>query len=224
MEKFNDGLNIDYSKCVNENGEYIIPVEWSMYSTVKVKNAENLQQALDYLQNHIDDIPLGKGEYIDSSYKIDNRGESMIDAQSYKHFGEVEMSASSGVKAVGIHWDVDFEDIADTMSDMTYERGAEILGISADKYRAMTEEEQEEYLYQCVHHNGQINYSLVAEIMGLPEEIEIPEEECLYDDEGVLDNDHIVDWLSDEYEFVVEGLDIEDEKQNTVYKDEMEDR
>ena len=82
---------------VNEDGEYIIPVQWSMYSTVKVKNASNLKEAFDIVYNLLNDIPIeSDGEYIDGSYTI-NAGDDqdLIDAQSFKHVGKYEIDANT---------------------------------------------------------------------------------------------------------------------------------
>lgn len=75
---------------VSDNGEYIIPVSWEVYSTIKVKGAKNLEEAVEYAEEHIDDIPLGEGEYIDGSYKIDIETDDLaIDAQEYADIGGV---------------------------------------------------------------------------------------------------------------------------------------
>lgn len=78
---------------VSDNGEYIIPVSWEVYSTIKVKGAKNLEEAFEYALEHIEDIPLGEGEYIDGSYQIniDNDDEA-IDAQEYVDIGEVSIT------------------------------------------------------------------------------------------------------------------------------------
>ena len=74
---------------VSKDGEYIIPVAWEMYSTVKVTGVKNLKEALAVVEKYLDDIPLDNGEYIDGSYRITNNedDEAIIDAQSYTHFG-----------------------------------------------------------------------------------------------------------------------------------------
>ena len=78
---------------VSNNGEYIIPVSWEVYSTIKVKGAKNLEEAFEYAQEHIEDIPLGEGEYIDGSYQIniDNDDEA-INAQEYADIGGVSIT------------------------------------------------------------------------------------------------------------------------------------
>ena len=75
---------------INEDEEYIIPVSWEVYSTIKVKGAKNLKDAIEYAKEHIDDIPLGAGEYVDGSYKLTHQDDGeAIDAQDYRDFGGV---------------------------------------------------------------------------------------------------------------------------------------
>lgn len=75
---------------VSDNGEYIIPVSWEVYSTIKVKGAKNLEEAIEYVKENIDTIPLGNGEYIDASYKIEvDNDDEAIDAQDYFDIGDV---------------------------------------------------------------------------------------------------------------------------------------
>lgn len=61
---------------------YRIPVEWSVSDIVEVE-AESLELAVKYVEDNIDDIPLGANEeYIDGSYRIngsdDYDGEELI--------------------------------------------------------------------------------------------------------------------------------------------------
>lgn len=85
--------NMKMKDYVSDNGEYIIPVSWEVYSTVKVKGAKNLEEAFEYAQEHMDSIPLGEGEYIDGSYKIDiETDDEGIQAQNYGNFGQVSIS------------------------------------------------------------------------------------------------------------------------------------
>ena len=72
----------DYSNYESEDGTYLIPVTWEVYSTIRVK-ADNLQDAVDKATEHIDEIPLGTlTEYIDGSYELDLEA-ALIAAQSY---------------------------------------------------------------------------------------------------------------------------------------------
>lgn len=77
---------------INENEEYIIPVSWKVYSTIKITGAKNLQDAIEYAKNHIDEIPLGSGDYINGSYKIEiHNDDEAIAAQNYAEISSIEV-------------------------------------------------------------------------------------------------------------------------------------
>lgn len=66
----------------NKNGmfEFEIPIEWSVYDTVKVR-ANSLEEALSYVKEDPDDIPLGDDPiYIDGSFNAgaENAEECLI--------------------------------------------------------------------------------------------------------------------------------------------------
>ncbi len=51
---------------------FYIPVTWSVWDKVKV-TAESIEDALQYVRNHIDEIPLPtEPEYIDGSFRIED--------------------------------------------------------------------------------------------------------------------------------------------------------
>lgn len=76
---------------ISEDGEYIVPVSWQVYSTVRVTGAKNLAEAVAYVKEH--NVPLGIGEYIDASYQVNvETDEEGIMAQNYVHIGDVEVS------------------------------------------------------------------------------------------------------------------------------------
>lgn len=61
--------------------KFNIPVTWCVYDKVEIE-AETLEDAIKYVKEHIEEIPLGtEPEYIDGSYSIDdgNDGMSSID-------------------------------------------------------------------------------------------------------------------------------------------------
>lgn len=65
----------------NTKNTFLIPVSWSVYSTIRVE-ADNLQEALLLAKEHIDDLPITSDcEYIDGSYAINE--ENLEEAQSY---------------------------------------------------------------------------------------------------------------------------------------------
>ena len=83
-----DNIISNPEEYVSPTGEYIIPVEWAVYSTIKVsgKNIKNLQDAIDWAEANLEDIPLStESEYIDGSYQLNT--ENAVDAQNYQHIG-----------------------------------------------------------------------------------------------------------------------------------------
>ena len=77
---------------VSENGTYIIPVTWEVYSTIRVYGAKNLEDAIEYAKEHSDLIPLGDSEYIDGSYQINiENDDEAINAQNYAEISGVRV-------------------------------------------------------------------------------------------------------------------------------------
>lgn len=73
---------------ISEDGTYIIPVKWEVYSTVKIYGCNNLEEAIKVAEKYQDDFPADDGEYIDGSYMIDIQcDEDAINAQNYHHSG-----------------------------------------------------------------------------------------------------------------------------------------
>lgn len=61
--------------------KFSIPVNWEVWDKVEVE-AETIEEAIQWLKDHIDEIPLGtEPEYIDGSYKIEDgqNGEASIE-------------------------------------------------------------------------------------------------------------------------------------------------
>ena len=78
---------------VSPDGHYRIPVTYEMYSTIDVTGVKNLREAVELSRKHKDEIPLGQGEYIDGSYKINiNNAYEAIAAQDYARISDVEIS------------------------------------------------------------------------------------------------------------------------------------
>ena len=90
----NDTLE-DY---VSKDGSYIIPVEWAVYSTVKVE-ADNLKQAIEIARNCIDDLPItADATYIDGSYIIvDDSDEDFLNAQFYEHISNINIDKNGKI-------------------------------------------------------------------------------------------------------------------------------
>ena len=84
----------------SKSGRYLIPVSWSMYSTIIVE-ADNLEEAVKIAKEKADDLPLCRpdcSEYVDGSYNIDiDDDEDAINAQDYKTIGNVEITKNGEI-------------------------------------------------------------------------------------------------------------------------------
>ena len=98
------------------------------------------------------------------------------------------------MKAFEIQWDFDMDEVYERLDEAVPAEAAELLGVPADKYERMTDEERHDHAYDVFRHCP----GLLDEFMGLPYEIEIPEE--------LTDTEDISDWLSDEYGFCHSGF------------------
>lgn len=76
---------------VAEDGEYIIPVTWRVYSTVVIKGVKNLEEAIQVAKEYYDDFQLGESEYIDGTYELEMIDDEyyMINAQEFSKIGGV---------------------------------------------------------------------------------------------------------------------------------------
>lgn len=83
---------------VSEDGTYLIPVAWSVYSTVKVE-ADNLQDAVNKANKLLPFLPTSSdAAYIDDSYHIcADCDEDYIDAQSYKHISDITIDKNGNI-------------------------------------------------------------------------------------------------------------------------------
>lgn len=68
-----------------ENKKFIVPVEWTVRSTVVVEGADSLEEAIQLVENNKHDIPLAqKPYYVENSYCIIDDDEDLIeDMQDY---------------------------------------------------------------------------------------------------------------------------------------------
>ena len=65
--------------------KFSIPVTWEVWDKIEVE-AETIEDAIKYVKDNIDFIPLGtEPEYIDGSYKIDDgdNGEATVEETVY---------------------------------------------------------------------------------------------------------------------------------------------
>ncbi|MBR2530169.1 MAG: hypothetical protein IKE35_03990 [Lachnospiraceae bacterium] len=83
----------DLKDIVSVDGSYVIPVEWTVRSTLKVNNARSLQDALDMISQVAEDIPTGndKFSFVEGSYRASTEllkdTSSAIEAISIPHTG-----------------------------------------------------------------------------------------------------------------------------------------
>lgn len=83
---------------VTDDGTYLIPVQWSVYSTVRV-HAENLAEAVSIARSKLNELPLStENEYIDDSYCISGEtDEDFINAQNYSTVGNVTIESGGTI-------------------------------------------------------------------------------------------------------------------------------
>ena len=96
------------------------------------------------------------------------------------------------MKIRNIKWDIDIDDVLETIDEMTVEEAAEVLGFPKDTYANINTLERD--VYDTFEHNPEAK----ANLLGLPSEANIPD-----------DTKEIADYLSDEYEFCVISFEIE---------------
>lgn len=108
--------------------------------------------------------------------------------------------------ATNIKWDVDADDVMDYIDsgyidEINCDQDAEILGISRSIYGNMTDKERKEYICDAITKDK----SIAAELMGLPSEVEIPDNMITFD----KDIDAISDYISDKIGFCHAGFKLE---------------
>ena len=110
--------------------------------------------------------------------------------------------------ACNIDWDIDIEEMYDILDNSTVTQAAKMLEIPLERYDNMTTEERHDYAYDKIHHNRLD----AAEMLGLPDEVVIPED--VLEHYGIVSKDDdmsdITDWLSDEYGYCIKGYEIKD--------------
>ena len=89
-------------ECNNfEQKSFLIPVEWSVYSTIRVE-AETLQDAINIANEKLDDIPTAPldCEYIDGSYKTTcDSYEDFENAQEYRDVSSIIIRANGEIES-----------------------------------------------------------------------------------------------------------------------------
>lgn len=101
------------------------------------------------------------------------------------------------MKAYNIQWDVNLDDFLETLREMSNKDAAKSLKIKTSEYKKMSEAD----IREKAREKFNTSKTSIAEFMGLPSEIEIPD--CIsHDDETISE------WLSDTYEFCHNGFEL----------------
>lgn len=104
-------------------------------------------------------------------------------------------------KATNIKWNVDVDDVMNYIHEDGYDQATEILGLSGPNYANMTDKERDDYICDAIAKDK----SIAAKLIGLPSEVEIPDNMITFD----TDTDAISDFISDEIGFCHAGFEIE---------------
>ena len=103
------------------------------------------------------------------------------------------------IYAENIKWQIDTEGTVDYILHMTTDKASDLLGVPRRIYANMHDNEKIGYIYDALTHNE----ALKAEILNLPDKVEIPTDVLKEFIENDYDLDIITDYLSDEYEWVI---------------------
>lgn len=189
--------------------------------TISKLSSSNCEKWADILRkNGYDDVAdtldttlrMLSGEHslpVDESDYYIQQDEKMI-SKIEETYNEEEETMDKRIIAYNIDWDVDMDEIYELLDNSTVEKAAELLEISPERYAAMTTEERHDYAYDKVHHNR----LAAAEMVGLPDEVEIPEDILEYYEITSVDDDmsDITDWLSDKYGYCIYGYEVKEKE------------
>ena len=77
--------------------KFSIPVKWEVWDKVEVK-AETIEEAIQFLKDNIDTIPLGtEPEYIDGTYQIDDGHEGQASIEETVKYLREYWNLSGGI-------------------------------------------------------------------------------------------------------------------------------
>lgn len=97
------------------------------------------------------------------------------------------------MRVYNIEWDVDAEDICEYFGECSSEKAAELLGITAEAYDAMADDETTKIIMAF----ARANPKKIWELFNLPEEIEV----C-----GDMTEDEVSDYITDTFNFCHAGF------------------
>lgn len=110
------------------------------------------------------------------------------------------------MKIRNIKWDIDIDDVLETIGEMTVKEVAEVLGLPEDTYADMNNSERNDYIYDVFEHSPEAK----ADLLCLPSDANIPD-----------DTEEIADYLSDKYEFCVISFEIQPDFKKPMTDEEL---
>lgn len=105
-----------------------------------------------------------------------------------------------------IKWDIDMDNVLETIGEMTVKEVAEVLGLPEEAYADMNSSERNDYIYDVFEHSPEAK----ADLLCLPSEADIPD-----------DTEEIADYLSDKYEFCVISFEIQPDFKKPMTDEEI---
>lgn len=110
------------------------------------------------------------------------------------------------MKIRNIKWDIDMDNVLETIDEIAVEKAAEILGLPEEAYADMNSSERNDYIYDVFEHSPEAK----ADLLGLPSEADIPD-----------DAEEIADYLSDKYAFCVISFEIQPDFKKPMTDEEL---
>lgn len=110
------------------------------------------------------------------------------------------------MKIRNIKWDIDMDNVLETIDEIAAEKAAEVLGLPEEAYADMNSSERNDYIYDVFEHSPEAK----ADLLGLPSEADIPD-----------DAEEIADYLSDKYAFCVISFEIQPDFKKPMTDEEL---
>ena len=110
------------------------------------------------------------------------------------------------MKIRNIKWDIDMDDVLETIGEMTVKEVVEVLGLPEKAYADMNNSERNDCIYDVFEHSPEAK----ADLLCLPSEADIPD-----------DAEEIADYLSDKYEFCVISFGIQPDFKKPMTDEEI---
>lgn len=110
------------------------------------------------------------------------------------------------MKIRNIKWDIDMDNVLETIGEMTVKEVAEVLGLPEEAYADMNSSERNDYIYDVFEHSPEAK----ADLLCLPSDANIPD-----------DTEEIADYLSDKYEFCVISFEIQPDFKKPMTDEEI---